>query len=642
MKQLLRKIFFWDVPAKGAFWAITCLFVGNSLWFTILQLLWLSDCGLVQLNVHAVEAGKISCGVWIWAAGHLAIILYSLAVFLRALWLLIGNCRRMHNFRPVLFVCVSMIEWLCAALFCLVPLFYLFKILSVYGHVSLVEWSFPLAIPPDRWWLANLVAVLCMVAGGFFIMRTFVQAEQKKLHDAVSKVGVVFWCVFWIAYIVLLGMAMGQSRRTAQTRAMVEQRFGYPLSHKGLQDYYQEHYYQKQNTFNNDFWQQMDSIVGRLPRELTIGGKIEDDWNGNLSDPLTPDVLSAFEDYCKTNEKRLLEMEKCFDTVPPLMFYDFEKTNLGTLEFSLNSVCDDIAVFELSRLRVFLKKQSKDDALCAYQRIANCTRPLQYEPLTIGSMAWLNIKHIHLDAMERLLESRQMTDDDLKRLADDLTELKSQITVNHRQAMYSDAVYLDDFYLQLETGKTRNPVMAFAGLRWFFPQLWLQASLDKNNMLRQYLAEEFSVFKDDSPSAFIFSHSWLRTRKHEGYVFKQLTARILAMQTLLRAEAYRREYGDFPENMQDMPNDPFFGKPMLYRYGTIEVPEVTMFPIVINLDEIDDSDEEGADDFSDWDTKLRQVKGVQVWSVGVNGKDDGGVMQVFGGKDDPCARIRLE
>ena len=114
------------------------------------------------------------------------------------------------------------------------------------------------------------------------------------------------------------------------------------------------------------------------------------------------------------------------------------------------------------------------------------------------------------------------------------------------------------------------------------------------------------------------------------------------MQTLLRAEAYRREYGDFPENMQDMPNDPFFGKPMLYRYGTIEVPGVTMFPIVINLDEIDDSDEEGADDFSDWDTKLRQVKGVQVWSVGVNGKDDGGVMQVFGGKDDPCARIRLE
>ena len=82
--------------------------------------------------------------------------------------------------------------------------------------------------------------------------------------------------------------------------------------------------------------------------------------------------------------------------------------------------------------------------------------------------------------------------------------------------------------------------------------------------------------------------------------------------------------------MTDMPIDPFSGKPMLYRYGIVELPEVVRSK--------DDSD-----DIPDLKTpQLRAVKGVQVWSVGVNGKDDGGVMQVFGGKDDPCARIRLE
>ena len=39
MKHLLRKIFFWDAPAQGAFFGLTFFFVCSALWFTLYQLL---------------------------------------------------------------------------------------------------------------------------------------------------------------------------------------------------------------------------------------------------------------------------------------------------------------------------------------------------------------------------------------------------------------------------------------------------------------------------------------------------------------------------------------------------------------------------------------------------------------------------
>jgi hypothetical protein len=260
---------------------------------------------------------------------------------------------------------------------------------------------------------------------------------------------------------------------------------------------------------------------------------------------------------------------------------------------------------------------------------------MQCEFFVIGSLIWLNTENMRLDAMEKLLESRLLTDDDLKRLDNDLTSLEERIPINHNQAMFTEAAFGQDGIWGLETGETEDTKVAFADLRWFYPQLWLQASLDKNNLLKQYLVKDFADFcSEPVPLAYVFSSMLHSALKSVGNKFHGLTARVLAMKTLLRAEMYRREHGDFPENMTDMPIDPFSGKPMLYRYGIVELPEVIRPK---------DAVQEDWDESPDWKTpQLRKAKAVQIWSVGVNGKDDGGVMQVFGGKDDPCARIRLE
>ncbi len=77
MNHLLRKIFFWDEPSQGAFFALTFFFVGSSLWFTFFQVLGLLDYGLVHIDFSAFSEGKFFREMNEWALGQLPITLYS-------------------------------------------------------------------------------------------------------------------------------------------------------------------------------------------------------------------------------------------------------------------------------------------------------------------------------------------------------------------------------------------------------------------------------------------------------------------------------------------------------------------------------------------------------------------------------------
>ena len=627
MKHILCKLFFWNTPAKGVFFALTFFIVGSSLWFTFYQTLWLSDCGLVMLNNMSDSYER---EIQVWAVGQLLIALYSLAVFLRAVWWLIGNCRRRHDYRSVCCVFSAMAVWVAGGLFCLVPLFCLLNVLSCYGAFFriLPAWVAPFANLPAGWCgAAYLVAVLCMVVGGYFMVKGFAQGEGKHLHDVVSKPGVALWGVFGIAYVVFLVMAMVQSRQVAQTRAMVEQRFGRPLTAEGLLEFYQQ-----QGVVDGDFWKRLDK--NKLPSDLAIGDKVLKYWDWQLPEKLTPDFEAAFDATCKANEKSILELEKNFDSIPPLPFYEFVPGRLVSQTLKPLQSCRRIENLELARMRVALKRKDKNEAMNAYQRMANCTANLQHAPFLIGGLVWLSAENMRLDAMERLLESRLLTEEDLQRLAADLVALEERVPVIHRQSMYAEAVFSQDVLWGMETGKAEYAVnVAFAQLRWFYPQLWLQAALDKEQMLKVYLAKDFNSMDYIKHNAYILSLMLIPVLKPSGNKFHGLTARVRAMQALLKAEAYRREHGDFSETMSDLPTDPFTGKPMLYRYGIAEISE---YVLTVN------EDEEPHETY-ELEPRTKQAKVVQIWSAGPNGVDNGGVNKgLTSGKDDPCARIRLK
>ncbi|MBQ7178389.1 MAG: hypothetical protein IJS08_13320 [Victivallales bacterium] len=645
MNHLLRKIFFWDEPAQGAFFALTFFFVGSSLWFTLFHVLGLSDCGLVHIDFDTLSEGKLFREMSEWALGQLLITLYSTVVFLRAAWRLIVHCKRNRTLLPVLSWLASMTLLIVGGLFCLIPLVYLLKHFAIhYWDSGLPDWMAVFDwFSPGGWGVAYLVAVLCMTAAVFFLVRSFARMEGKPLRNALCKAGIVLWGVFWIAYFILLGSAVVQSRQCAQTRALVEQRFGHPLSAEGL-----EEYYRRQDTIDGDFWKRLKECMEQLPYSLSIGGKklaynhSPDYWDGQLPEHLTSDILSAFDNYCQANAKSLLEVEQRFDTIPPMPEYDFKPGRLNSLYLDHYAQGRIFAIMEVSRLRVFLKRHAKSEALCAYRRIVNYTSELQREPFLRAYLVWMSVEHLRLDAIEKLLESRLLTEEELHQLAEELVELERRIPTIHQQAMYYDAVFIQDILRGLETGKLSEddlPIaIALAQLRFFYPQLWLQGTLDKEYILLQFLAKDFTEFVRTGPSAYVFSGMFLPGNR-TGNKFYALTVRMLAMQTLLRAEEHRRKYGDFPEMLSDMPTDPFSGKPMLYRYGTAEVTE-----LVLQLTE-DSSWAEDEPSHKGYELKPQttRAKVVQIWSVGPNRRDDGGIAdKTIDGKDDPCARIRLE
>ena len=117
--------------------------------------------------------------------------------------------------------------------------------------------------------------------------------------------------------------------------------------------------------------------------------------------------------------------------------------------------------------------------------------------------------------------------------------------------------------------------------------------------------------------------------------FINLLARTRAERVILACELFRMDTGKYPATASELvpkyldriPDDPFTGKPLLFRSGKIRVEVwkiVEKDKIVRGISEPD------------------EIEGIQVWSVGPNGKDDDGQSDRSKQQDDIRAVIRTK
>ena len=148
------------------------------------------------------------------------------------------------------------------------------------------------------------------------------------------------------------------------------------------------------------------------------------------------------------------------------------------------------------------------------------------------------------------------------------------------------------------------------------------------------MGSDFSEMPDisDIGRPLLFS-SMLLPPNAVGKEFHGLTARLRAMQALIMAEQHRRRHGDWPEQLENLPEDPFTGEPLRYHCG-----DCVLRVNVATWDE----------ESSRWkvDAQQRTVPAVQVWSVGPDKIDDNGLQaptQPDGRRpDDIRAILRLK
>ncbi|NLF61237.1 MAG: hypothetical protein GX574_08790 [Lentisphaerae bacterium] len=121
--------------------------------------------------------------------------------------------------------------------------------------------------------------------------------------------------------------------------------------------------------------------------------------------------------------------------------------------------------------------------------------------------------------------------------------------------------------------------------------------------------------------------------------FSALIAESRLLRGLIEAELIKRKEGSYPEQMENLLIDPFSGQPLRYKKG----PCVVSVPVFKKTENFYSSEIEYGMDMEE-----RTIEAVQVWSVGPDGVDDGGIREIpeYGSKekekDDLRLIIRLE
>ena len=677
LKKLLQHILYWDSPVQGAFFGLTMAGIGAWLLLSLFHFLWtLGAFGWIGLPMwESYNAAPL-----VTFAGAAAILLiYSLFLVLRFYTLF---CRRpfqvwiwlvpipffvaltagvvVAGLRGSLLVCCVMFCWL-------FPLLLLAKIGWRLWLGQALCWSLGLLICDvvqsnlinvlehligspklpkflqlfsssiqevlhlrGAGWVWLLVAGLFLLLLGYLLTaRLWARAAGLPYRQIFGRGIAILWLLFGINYLFQLCLAWQGVKEANQAVAALEQRFNRPLTAQALG----ELYYNGEQP-DPDFWQSIKTLYENskpLPSELSA-----------LSVPhieFPPEAMQQVRQRFQDIETNLTQQEQMFSGSIPPPTLSYKRGHLLTLLLSHLGPFRDFNRRSRWRVRLALEDGDVNAALAASERQTNANNALLRETTLIGAQVWRACTEIWLDSLEMLLESQALSDEQLNALTPRLKATEKQVPAMHERAIYSEAVMNLDFFemfaITTETGNEDFDNSArWRDFRYFVPQLWWYAALDKANVARTFMVSDFSEMPDrsDIGRPLLLSNMLLPSNA-AGKKFHGLTARLRAMQALITAEQHRRRHGDWPEKLENLPEDPFTGEPLRYHCG-----DCVLRVNVATWDE----------ESSCWsvDAQQRTVSAVQVWSVGSDKLDDNGLQaptQPDGHRpDDIRAILRLK
>ena len=661
MTKLLRRMFYWDAPAEGAVfgsllfwlgsWCLATLFVffdglAASFCIAITELLtaadfleWLFDwpqilllAGFAVFVYHLIVTGHFYHALirekWLYGIWLLTVLLLGGSV--AAAWFYGGKGLLIFLYAMLYWVfppiCMpKQWKWLIPAAFG--PLLILlpfaaatetldYLLCSTTKSGNPVRFAMALmAAAPWLLWPLVLLAVLC----GLCCFKAYAGAAGKPFRSLFGKGAAAMTILFLLTYGVSFGTACAARCRTDRSFAALEKHFGRPVSAEGLKDLY----YQNRKP-DGAFWRKALALKPKYQQRdsgWAETGKVND-LTAHPDFHLSPEELSAWRKRLESS-RNLRELEKLFETELPAFEYDFRQGRIAAVTFPEFLILREFAWIEAWRMRFAISDRDPAAASAALERIRRGSDHLAREILLVPVLVMCAVENIRLDALERFLSSGLPSDawlaGERKRLADFRKRMK---TVNYH-ALYGNAVEIMDVCCMIAFGSPGStpqsdpdleiaPTPGLYGFRWLFPVWWYQLTRARRILAESYRTTDLSlvVYKRDlSDTAKQLAGLFLPGLNSAGKKLHALSARCLAMETLIGIELEKRRTGKYPDKLENPPVDPF-GEPLLYRKGKMPY---------IQYQRTTGTDQPYGKE------KRITVDAVAVWSKGPNRKDDQGL-----------------
>ena len=663
MKPLLRKIFFWDAPAQGAFFALTLLIV-------LQRCFWLILVGVVlPVFVRDTSIGTTLCGIVLFLTAvavvyslvclfHFcpkkafskvsAVIVFVCAMLILAVWavspdhlkavttvftILFIFWELAYSFHPV----VKIQDWMFALVPLLVGTALHFNIKAASTQSLLQPYGLSVSQKIDIFhlvgyghlWLPAVCCIALLAAGYLLGGRVIAKAGGLPFRRLFGKGVATLWILFAAMYLASVAMALQAMHSYRNAKRELDSFWGVTINNKSLDELYR-----KSGRIDQSFW---DELIG-LKVEFSELNKQYDGIDAIVGFPnavLPPEINEQWK-VAFAGSPEVKRFEEMLNEPPPLpereLGFNYDKAYSDIM-----SKCRTMTRLELWRVRLALEANDILSAQKALRRMDNIASSFLSDYGFVSGLVWGAIEAMRAKAFSQIIASRLADEKWLREQSELMLEKERHIPLIHKQMIIGHASCMIEAIDNMES--------SIRGQFLFCPDSFTLLYREGAALARCHLINDFSDFpqKPNGILARMLTDSLRNTGTH--FMPKTLAAFRIS-RGMVMAELARRKDGRWPDAMDDLPTDPFSCKPLKYAVGKYEMPEEHFQPSD-NQEPFDISPElqkqlrmtDGqAAEFTrprkyTFKTERRTVDAVQIWSVGPNGVDDGGE-RLPNGKDD--------
>ena len=698
MKNLLRKLFFWDAPAQGAFFGLTLLAVLPRLLIT------LSYAACLPLFLR----GGLQQSFALYSVPVIlgAILLYALAVFVH-----FATCAKSRPWTKALVTAVCTCAALMLAFWGVAPkefygrfwwvvplaLIAVGIVYDNYPHISIRDWlyaviplllgsatlfyvlklnAFALAWPfleqharlgwldstkasPCLMWTLTICAIILLPISYLLLGRIIAKRGGIPYRALFGKGVAMLWCLFALLYLTSAGLALHAMHDYGKAKKELDAFWGISVTPGHL-----EELYQKSGRVDQAFWNELSSLH---PEEFSSFFKQYEGISlitGYINATLPPDIYEQWKTAFAESPARQRAAEM-LDAPLPL---PVRKLDVIGNDNSFNralSLCRGLTRIELWSVRLAMEANDISSAQKALQRIDNISDFLQHDYSMLSGLLRGAIEGMRSIALSRILESGLADEQWLLEQDALLLEKENSISPEQKRMIQGDAAITLNTMEYSASASSRS-------LFLFLPEAWLLLGREGAALARGYCISDFADYPEKPAGIFAAMLSpGLRSIGTNSIPKWIATLRI--SRGMIAAELARLKTGHYPESPENLPIDPFSGKPLKYAIGKVEISEEHLKQndddesstansslIIQSLPEVQKQLGLSAEQLAEllpevqkqlglsaeqlaefmrpqeyrFETEHRTIEAVQIWSVGLNGIDNGGIRKPGASGDD--------